>query len=124
MTYSDTVKNCIAGYPKLFETEGDVLHHLFFVNGNGYEWVNGELIDLFDTETAIQETIVNTSLKPKTSRELYPICQYAKIMCLPEDIKSDWLVAAQKAIKMTRYYKLTKSNKEYLLKARKAIKLL
>jgi len=30
-------------YPKLYENRTQVLHKMFFVNGNGLEWVDGEL---------------------------------------------------------------------------------
>ena len=32
------------GYPRLFPTRQNALNHLFCVIGNGYEWVNGELV--------------------------------------------------------------------------------
>ena len=32
----------ILDYPSLFKRGGDVLDHIFLVNGNGYEWENGE----------------------------------------------------------------------------------
>lgn len=33
-----SIKRC----PSIFKTGGDVLEHIFCVNGNGYEWVDGE----------------------------------------------------------------------------------
>lgn len=32
-------------YPELFPTRKHALNHLFCVLGNGYDWINGELID-------------------------------------------------------------------------------
>lgn len=42
-----TVFNVIHDYPMLFSTRTDVLHFLFAVVGNGYEWVGGELVEQF-----------------------------------------------------------------------------
>ena len=55
---------------------------------------------------------------------MYPICQYAKIMNLPDDIKPDWLEAAKKAIQYANEGKwiLTASDKSYILKAEQRIK--
>lgn len=49
-TYAETKRVMMDAYPTLFVDEADVLHHLFFVNGNGYEWVEGELVDVFDPD--------------------------------------------------------------------------
>jgi hypothetical protein len=43
MNVKDTIKRSMLGYPSLYRTPGDVLHQLFAVNGNGYEWHHGEL---------------------------------------------------------------------------------
>jgi hypothetical protein len=40
----DTVKYAMLEYPTIFPSVGEVLHHLFAVNGNGYDWVDGELV--------------------------------------------------------------------------------
>lgn len=45
MRYKTVLKMCMDAYPSLFYTETDVLHHLFFVNGNGREWRDGQLVD-------------------------------------------------------------------------------
>jgi hypothetical protein len=44
MKYSEELRLMMTYFPRSNLTEEDVLHHLFFVNGNGYEWVNGELV--------------------------------------------------------------------------------
>lgn len=35
----------IRQYPSIYPTGGEVLHHVFCVNGNGIDWVNGEAKD-------------------------------------------------------------------------------
>lgn len=44
MNFRDTMQDCFYGYPSLFPHPLSVTIHLFFVIGNGYEWVDGELI--------------------------------------------------------------------------------
>lgn len=46
MNVHDTVRRMIWHYPSLCKTRADALHHLFYVLGNGYEWENGELVDV------------------------------------------------------------------------------
>jgi hypothetical protein len=40
-----TIQDMFDNYPTLFKERADCLDHLFCAIGNGYEWVNGELID-------------------------------------------------------------------------------
>lgn len=39
---AEKLKVHILQYPSLFKRGGDILNHIFLVNGNGYEWENGE----------------------------------------------------------------------------------
>jgi hypothetical protein len=159
MNLKDSVIDSMREYPSISRNKLDVYDHLFLTNGNGYDWVNGELIEpsnekpnvisieeaidkLFNDEFRIDfttdrmflyieelnkgekvvkeslqydlkryaqdvKTIVNAEkavnqslfeiepiisldgLKPECF--LYPLCEYSKIMNIPDDIKSDWL---------------------------------
>ena len=159
MKLKDSVINSIREYPSISGNKLDVYDHLFLTNGNGYDWVNGELIDkynkrlniisieeaidkLFNDEFRIDlttdrmffyigelnkeekvvkeslqydlkryaqnvKTIINAEkavnqslfeIEPIISLEglepecfLYPLCEYSKIMNIPNDIKPDWL---------------------------------
>ena len=42
-------------YPSIFTTRWDVLFHTFMVNGNGLEWVNGELVDPYPSRHQTEE---------------------------------------------------------------------
>jgi hypothetical protein len=42
---SKVVKHGLLDYPSIFPDVGEVLHQLFLVNGNGFDWVKGELVD-------------------------------------------------------------------------------
>jgi hypothetical protein len=159
MNLKDSVINSMREYPSISRNKLDVYDNLFLTNGNGYDWVNGELIELFNEkpnvisieeaidklfnddyrielttdrmffyigelnkdEKVVKESLqydlkryaqnvktiinaekaVNQSLfeiEPIISLEglepecfLYPLCEYSKIMNIPNDIKSDWL---------------------------------
>lgn len=108
-------------YPELFPTRKHCLDYLFCVIGNGYKWINGELVDKDDTferrykivEPIIRATPRNEDLynnmlrveknfkeimgedyKPnrKYSFEWYPLCkECSKLYTYPENITDDWL---------------------------------
>ncbi len=130
MNVANTIKQGLLGYPSLFQTPGDVLHQLFVVNGNGYEWAGGQLVYWTDgrkdatewIEAQIAEarerghseglelyyeemqhrfefTKLNIDRivehgEHRYRKSIYPICQYAKIMCVPDNVQDDWLAAA------------------------------
>jgi hypothetical protein len=68
MKYADTLRVMLDCYPSLFVDEADVLHHLFFVNGNGYDWEGGELVARDDDGVAADEAIRRK--RARTLREL------------------------------------------------------
>lgn len=204
-SYADTMRVMVFAYPSLFADEYDVLHHLFFVNGNGYEWEGGELVSGQSEEDELRialaqhrnhvtdqiqilmlllkkeapgrddpkhqlavlsraaylrkqyenhqaqlkaldegdlETYVRLARErdhkyrldciaegvtdcwfflPDGSigRRLYPVCEYAKILHVPKDVKPDWLAAAKKALEwaMGPTCRTTKKDQEWLKKA-------
>lgn len=159
MNLKDRVIDSMREYPSISRNKLDVYDHLFLTNGNGYDWVNGELIEkynkrlniisieeaidkLFNDESRIDlitdrmffyigvlnkeekvvkeslqydlvryaqnvKTIVNAEkavnqslfeIEPIISLDglepecfLYPLCEYSKIMNIPDNIKPDWL---------------------------------
>lgn len=44
----DTIFQMLTRYPSLFGNRADCFVQLFLTNGNGYDWVDGELIDVFE----------------------------------------------------------------------------
>lgn len=56
-------------------------------------------------------------------RKLYPLCEYARILHLPDNIKPDWLDAAERAIAWAESPEVvtTDSDKEFLVKAKERI---
>lgn len=45
MNLEETIQSCFDNYPTLYQTREQVLNQLFCVIGNGYEWINGELVN-------------------------------------------------------------------------------
>lgn len=141
MTVKDTIKSMIIIFPRLCSTKLSVYNHLFLTNGNGYEWIGGELVSKNDKENCSiedglealfndelqydfledylevtadsediinyfkrrnkeklelvkvivnHEKIINEKLHIINEEELYPLCKYAKILSIPDDIKDDW----------------------------------
>lgn len=134
MQVEQFIIKCILEYPLLYKdvsfenSRHKVLDQLFFTNGNGLEWINGELQYPESEEVASTYTIpIDYFSKPVMSTEedetswikkyrleegkkfkpheicskdaltIYPICKYAAIVNIPEDIKFDWLLAAEDA---------------------------
>ena len=53
MNLKDSVINSMREYPSISENKLDVYDHLFLTIGNGYYWVNGELIDPYNKKVNI-----------------------------------------------------------------------
>lgn len=169
MTVRDTVYESLLSYPTLYSNALDVYDHLFCVNGNGYEWKNGELVAVCDDEkhiTNIKDAVMyilnkylieyfkdddnpisrlmslritlndnkgipiiftnhNKNVIEYVKRifeveqrvddfsvipdpifkhnkdykyELYPLCKYANICNIPDDVKYDWFLACKKML--------------------------
>ena len=46
-----TVLGMLTQYPSIFPDKSACYRHLFLVNGNGYEWIDGELVDVCPSKT-------------------------------------------------------------------------
>ena len=60
MTVEKTLRNSLILYPSLFTSKWDVYHHWFIVIGNGYGWVDGELVCDYgndEQDTTLEEAI-------------------------------------------------------------------
>jgi len=134
-----SITNSIIEYPSLYKdinydySRQKVLNQLFFTNGNGLEWENGELIDPFEIVTdhvipkdyfsstitseekdercALKDLRKRLNLKFTETEEcnkypttIYPICDLCTAMNLPNDIKPDWLDGAQEAVDLAVDY--------------------
>lgn len=52
------VRSALLHYPSLFGTRWDVLRHLYLVIGNGYEWIDGELVAVVGRDERTDEQAV------------------------------------------------------------------
>lgn len=101
-------------YPQLFPTRKHALNHLFCVLGNGFDWVNGELVyvdGIYEKRYKLREPIKKAEFineenwyrKNKFYSNLcdklpweydfgwYPLSkEFANLYNHPDDIKSDW----------------------------------
>ena len=105
-------------YPELYPTRKHALNFLFCVIGNGYDWINGELVDndnKYEKRYKLRKPIKKAEFPDeqrwlemnKFYRELYegeekkipweydfewyPLAKdYAKLYNYPDDIKPDW----------------------------------
>lgn len=70
MDARSTIRKSLLIYPELFKNKWSVCHHLFVVIGNGFKWVDGELVcdDLNENINTIEDAI---DYKLKSFRQLY-----------------------------------------------------
>lgn len=124
MNYKDTLRVLLEVYPSIFTDEAAVLHHLFFVNGNGYHWQNGQLVERGqhgDQETVGEmikrlraEWVGDLQHQAVPRSRLYPICKYAMIMQIPDNVQPDWFDAARAALKVAEAMQHTSEDAQYL----------
>lgn len=141
MNYQQEVRETLELFPDLFADEAELLSYLFFENGNGYDWKNGQLVDRDNRSFSVklQETqeyeavhrqayVKECALypnadhlsyeevycQPSASTKIYPICEWAGIATLPDDIQEDWLEAAKKAIVVAQSLERTIEDEEWL----------
>jgi hypothetical protein len=143
MTYEQTLKRCMELYPSLFIDENSVLHHLFFVNGNGYEWENGQLVDVFPEykahipyaervaaakaeyeENERKHDAEYKELLRRLRQTIYPLSQFSHAVTIPDDVQPDWLEAAQKAMDYALTLEKNKGDMKWLVVAHKRIESL
>lgn len=114
-----------ADYPSLFRTLADVYNHLFFVVGNGYDWLDGALVEMVqdpaersvavdpmlvyenwphDAQQRVQQILRGEKDLPKgpvpddgAPRPFYPLSDYSLITHVPDNVRPDWLDAAYEA---------------------------
>ena len=63
MKFELTIQEMFDNYPTLFKDRADCLNHLFCVIGNGYDWVNGELVEGPEDYSAEEQKYFEDRLK-------------------------------------------------------------
>lgn len=88
-------------YPSLYPNRASVLNHFFCVNGNGYEWYDGVLVGGSRRDKALQRLATGAPVtwdNNETPATFYPLCQYAKLACVPDNIRPDWLAGVREVL--------------------------
>ena len=106
LPFEDLVTIMCMAYWTIFPTRLHALEHLFCVNGNGYEWnKNGRLSTSLVHDKLMQKAMglfMNGSrdqIEREDRREyhqtildsVYPLCQYAKMVTVPDNVQPDYL---------------------------------
>lgn len=126
MNPEETIRTSIWNYPVLWFESGraGVLEHMFFVLGNGYDWVDGEIVAYWDDDDRegydpypgkddeisnrlrdeynvkaahVRENIETYVTGPGMPRSLYPLYNSAMIITMPDDVTDEWLAVAVEA---------------------------
>ena len=141
MNLEETIQYAYDFYPDLYQERYEVLDHLFFTIGNGFEWENGELVchedkkgyirplyiaQLDENDKAIQRiqseqyNKIKSLFKnfPHLKRKWYPLCSYSKIFNLPKNIKKDWKDGAIEIINLFK-----EDGNVFKLKENKSLKI-
>ena len=128
MRAEDTLQYMADFYPDIFPTRKHALNHLFCVIGNGFKWINGELVDFDDKYTkryTLATSIVKAEFKnednwyeqhefwksfyKETDRMIpiqydfswYPLSKkFSYLFNYPDDIAPDWLVLLEECKQM------------------------
>lgn len=67
----DTLLAMLTQYPSLFKNKTDCFRHLFLTNGNGYDWVDGELVSICDAKSVPDFKDENEEILRRTKDDLY-----------------------------------------------------
>jgi hypothetical protein len=89
MKAEETIQAVFDSYPKLFQTRLEVLHHMFIVPGNGYRWLNGELV-YYDSK----EHRRRNPLKAGKAHQYIENREYDRILGRNNEGLPGWIVAA------------------------------
>lgn len=127
-SYEATLETMFREYKTLFRTVADALGQFFFTIGNGYEWLDGAIIQTNQEPDPGKHFRTDTSQLPKVVREVfekveadnealpvgpieddggpryfYPLCEAHSNLCsVPDDARPDWAAAAYIAAVMYR----------------------
>lgn len=127
MKLDNYINMCIITYPSLYKdtdykkSRNRVLDQIYFTNGNGLKWYDGELTDNYNESGRLYESIppdyfekkifsnsgnssITSERRAGGTFSIYPICEYAKILDMPQDVKLDWLLGGEEAVRLAYSY--------------------
>ena len=115
MTLNETVLYYLVKGLPLLNSAIDVYDMLFCMNGNGFYWKNGELInDTMDKTFPIYDYVdckivdMFNDFQPRNRYynnmryvfEFYPLSIYSKMCDFPDNIKPDWFAGIKKMVEL------------------------
>lgn len=103
-----TIQEMFDKYPTLFKERADCLNHLFCVIGNGYSWVNGELVLNEDKITKKEIKILESRLVDGKA------FQHNKL-----SLKAEAIIYLEESVKEGFYEEFPAEVAEKLIEARK-----
>jgi len=129
MTVQETLMQCLIYYPEIFPNRWSVYHQWFCVNGCGYNWEDGELVDdsgsyinvlptLISKEEVIKRTADFTNTERDPRYPIYPMYSGGSmILNIPDNIKPDWKEAVIEFATwiLNSGIKIKDEHKEYLI---------
>jgi len=145
MEFDKTLKAMALAYPELFQYRAEALNQLFCVNGNGYDWVDGQLVDWMEDnpdpllvdkryqrakeliEAGYELPFINDEMnriRVFMHHDWYPLCEYSNIVNIPDDVQKDWLMGAIETLESMTFAGVMKKNKEIQAAAQKTTKRL
>lgn len=130
MKAEDTLQYMADFYPEIFPTRKHALNQLFCVLGNGFDWIDGELVDddnKYEKRYKLIKPITKAEfpneedwnrqrkfyeelyedeenkIPIKYQFEWYPLCEkLSKLYNYPDDIKPDWKELLEECRQMLR----------------------
>ena len=99
MTLKNNIRESLLYYPGIFDNALDVLHHMYCVIGNGYEWVNGELVECSGREMSISvKDAINYTIAWRLNSENIHSTIESAILLLDIDEKNPDYMKLSKAL--------------------------
>jgi len=77
LTVQQTFDECFKNHPTLFRVRRQVIDHLFFVNGNGYCWLDGALMSSYAQKTPEEEVEERRAESEWRLKNNIPVSDYA-----------------------------------------------
>ena len=114
MTVETTLQDMYDNFPDLFSNRQECYDHLFCTNGNGYTWRWGQIVEnvygLEDDKELhelkrldnLEDYNVDIGEYDPNKHYWYPLCKYALILNIPDDVKPDWKKAIEECKEMMK----------------------
>ena len=100
--FENAIKAARLAYPGIYPTRASVLNQWFCVIGNGMEWADGMLLGVGDRhERAVERLKAGEEVTWEEDKEgftFYPLGSFARFLCVPDDVRPDWLAGVREVL--------------------------